>query len=63
MKDIDIRNYHGQCDKAIVLIEQARSFMQEVCDRDGQASANNNMGNCYISLQNAVRYGSAEAGT
>ncbi len=49
--DIDIGNCHGQCDKAIVLFEQARAIVQEVCDRDGQASANNNMDNPYISLK------------
>ena len=62
MTDIDIGNCHGQCGKAIVLMEQARAIVQEVCDRDGQTSVNNNMDNPYISLQNAVRYNVAEAG-
>lgn len=40
----------GQMERAITMYEQEKAIMQEVGDRDGLASASNNVGNCYMWL-------------
>jgi len=40
----------GLMERAITMYEQEKAIMQEVGDRDGLASASNNVGNCYMWL-------------